>query len=367
MTKIQTTTIDISKYKYLLIIPITGLITAPIIPLGGDPDMYLARESHFTNGNIPGLSEALAESFKSFGFEASIDVTLKEPKVLVVPITDGSELAIKNALVVSDMALAFFNKKYFSSRAQFLSWDRRAGKAIGALYSEGKWQPILHEPKLGGPAIISPTEYDFWDWMLAASLRGKLNELGEALYKCIEWERQSDFSSHITHRFAFIWIGMESMMPVGECQEQALIRRYSLIVGAPRGADSKLIMVQPSLKSFFDQTQSKKANLWISTIKEMYKYRCAILHDGSSDLNSQDINPEKVEWFYHVAKALCSRVQNLAVDALIGKVDTVEKFWQDYVMHYLYSSKNIWVSNGTFPMDELIEFDWQNNRYLEVI
>lgn len=95
----------------------------------------------------------------------------------------------------------------------------------------------------------------------------------------------------------------------------------------------------------------------------MYRYRCAILHDGSSDLNSDEIEPKKVDWFYHLAKALNFRVSGLAVNALIDKVETIEDFWGSYVIDYLYSKKNHWAENGTFHQNHIIEFDWENRAY----
>lgn len=359
--------INLATHASWVAFPITGIISAPVIPLGPGPDMYIVRESHFVSSNIHGLSMALKESFQSFGFEASEHVTLKDPKLLLVPITDDSDEAVKNALLVCDMALAFFNKKYFSARARFLNWDRKAGKAIGVMYSKGTWLPILRPSSLVGPAIVKAIDSDFWDWFLGASIRNQLPPLGEALYKCIEWERESQFSSHITHRFAFNWIGLESMMPKGEYQEHELIRRYSLIIGAPRGSDSQIIMKNENLKLFFDKFKNKNSKKWVKAIEEMYRYRCTILHNGSSDLNSIEINPMKVDWFCHVAKALSTRITGLAVNALIDHVNTLEEFWDNYVIQYLYSDKNHWSTNGTFLDNYLIEFDWENRTYPEVV
>jgi hypothetical protein len=360
-------TIDLSQNENWVAFVITGIITAPVIPLGAGPDMYVLRESHFAKTNVHSLSQALKESFEDFGFEASKNISLNDPKLLLIPVTDSTEEAIKNALIVSDMALALLNKKYFSAKARFLNWDRRAGRAIGAACNKGVWRPVLRGNESAGPAIVRATEYDFWDWFLSAALRNQLSELGEALYKCIEWERESQFSSHITHRFAFRWVGLEAMMPRGECQEHALVRRYSLIIGAPRGADSKIIMGSQSTKEFFELHQNVHARKWVKAIEEMYRYRCSILHDGSSDLNSNDIDRRKVDWFYHLTRTLSTRVTGLAVNALIEKVEKIDDFWNGYVTEYLYSARNHWAVNGTFLQDRLIDFDWENERYPDVI
>lgn len=355
--------INLSKHKNWISLVITGVISAPIIPLGAGPDMYILRESHLVDAKLPGIKEALKGSFEDFGFEASERITLNDPKLLLVPVTEISEEAIRNALIIADMALAFFNRKYFSAKARFLNWDRKEGRAIGITYANGVISPIKSNFSHSGPAIVQAVEYDFWDWFLAASLRNELSELGEALYKCIEWERESQFSSHITHKFAFNWVGLEAMMPQGECQESALVRRYSLVVGAPRGADSKIIMGDAAKKIFFEKYKNKNSKPWVKAIQEMYRYRCSILHDGSSDLSSDEIEPNKVDWFYHLTKALNFRVAGLAVNALIDKVETIEDFWESYVIDYLYSDKNHWATNGTFHQDHIIEFDWKNGTY----
>jgi hypothetical protein len=363
----ETKIIDLSHYRYLIALPLTGIITAPAIPLGIGPDMYILRKSHFIDGDSSGLNLSLKKSFESFGFGTTKNTILRDSLLLVVPVTEINEEGVKNALIVSDMALAFFNKKYFSARARFLSWDRKEGKAIGAICSNSKWSPILCANYPGGPAIIKPLDYDFWDWFLSSSLRNQLNELGLALYRCIEWERESQFSSHITHRFAFNWVGLESMMPKGECQEHAIVRRYSLIVGAPRGADSRTIINDPKMNKFFEEYKNEYSKKWAKTIEEMYRYRCTILHTGFSDLNTFEINPKKVDWFYHISKTLSTRIIGLAVNALIDKVETMGDFWNDYIIRFLYSDKNQWAIRGVFFDDHLITFDWENNTYPNII
>ncbi|WP_337237111.1 hypothetical protein, partial [Salmonella enterica] len=77
------------------------------------------------------FTESLRLSFESFGLEASTKLTLNDPKLLLVPICNSDEKTIKEAMIVADMALALFNKKYFSAKAKFINWDRRTGEAVG--------------------------------------------------------------------------------------------------------------------------------------------------------------------------------------------------------------------------------------------
>jgi hypothetical protein len=161
------TEINLLQRDHWAAFAVTGIITAPTIPLGAGPDMYLTRANCF--GEESGLSNALYQSFDSFGFKPIADITFHHPKILLVPLTDSSVTSVKNALLICDMALAFFNKKYTFARARFVDWDRRTGAAVGAIYAKGEWKPIVKPPCMAGPAIIRPLENDFWDWFLAAS------------------------------------------------------------------------------------------------------------------------------------------------------------------------------------------------------
>ena len=125
--------LDLSKYDHWMAIAITGLIDAPIIPLGAGPDMYILSERHFKNAKRDDFSLALKESFEDFGLEASEKLTLNDPKLILVPLTDVSAEIVSDALKIADMALACFNQIYFPSRARFIKWERRSGKAIGLL------------------------------------------------------------------------------------------------------------------------------------------------------------------------------------------------------------------------------------------
>lgn len=356
-------TLNLAQHDNWVAFVITGIVTAPLIPLGLGPVMYVVRESHFEQAKIDGLSNALQDSFENFGFEASKNISLNDPKLLLIPVEDLADETIKNVLIVSDMALAFLNKKYFSAKTRFLFWDRKSGHAIGAKCNNGKWEPILKSAESFGPAIVSAIEADFWDWFLSSSLKDNLCELGTALYKCIEWERESQISSHITHSFAFNWVSLEAMMPKDEYQESYLVRRLSLIIGAPRGADSKKIMSAERTKIFFDSYKNANSKKWVKAIEDMYRYRCAILHNGSSDLSSIDINPNKVDWFIHLTRTLSTRLTEIAVNALIDGVETLDDFWSEYAIDYLYSDKNKWAKNGFHFQDNLINFDWESEKY----
>jgi hypothetical protein len=353
----------LAEYKHLVAFAVTGLIATPVIPLGEGPDMYLAPIGFLGER----FSKALYQSFESFGIRLDRDVTVVHPKVLIVPMRETSESSIRNVLLISDMALAFFNKKCAFARARFVEWDRRAGSAVGAYIEDGEWKPILRPRRMAGPGILRPLPKDFWDWFLGRYLRDSLPELGVRLLKCLEWERESDFSPHVTHRFAFLWIGLESMLPKGECDQGSLVRRYSLVAFSPRGADSQIIRGDPVMRSFFELHPNPHSREWAQVIQEMYEYRCAILHDGSTDLNSAAINPNKVDWFYHIAKRLVSRVEGLAINALIDNVTDVGLFWSSFVMGYLYSDRNHWLSNGTLLEERLITFDWERSRFPEVM
>jgi len=360
-------TINLSVHDSWVAFAITGLITTPVIPLGQAPDMYLVRQSNFEAGGVDGFVDALNESFQSFEFSAQYDISLRDPILLLMPIVDSSIETVRDVLIFADMALAIFNRKYFSARARFLNWDRRTGTAIGVIRSGQTWNPIKRPNQLSGPAIVKAIENDFWDWFLSAAIRSQLPELGERLFRSIEWERESFSSRHATHRFAFMWVGLECMLLDGECDQGSLVRRFSLIVAAPRGADSKKIREDSTLQPYAKEISNPDAKKWVRAIEEMYTYRCAILHDGSSDLNSNEINPAKVDWFYHLANFLAHRVQGLAIKALIDGVQNTNTFWSDYVYRYLYSEKNDWPVNGVVIQGNLINFNWENGRYPEVI
>jgi ribosomal protein L24E len=157
------------------------------------------------------------------------------------------------------------------------------------------------------------------------------------------------------------------MMPTGECDEGSVIRRYSLVAFAPRGADLQIIRADSKTLSFFEQHPNPNAKKWAQTIREMYRYRCAILHNGSTNINSIEINPKKIDWFCHVAKHLLMRVENLAINALIDKETEVKSFWSGYIIGYLFSSRNHWQANGTLLRNDLITFDWENSNYPELV
>jgi hypothetical protein len=72
----------------------------------------------------------------------------------------------------------------------------------------------------------------------------------------------------------------------------------------------------------------------------MYRYRCAILHDGSTDLNSLGISPQKIQWFYQLAKQLLRWVQALVAESLKSDKTDLAMFWSTFDMGYLYSDKN---------------------------
>jgi hypothetical protein len=199
--------------------------------------------------------------------------------------------------------------------------------------------------------------------LFGKSLREELTELSYALFKSIEWEREAWFSSHITHRFAFSWIGLESMMPEKECKESSLISRYSLLVGAPRGAASQRIRSSETMRQVLEENINSSSKLWVNAIKNMYRCRCFILHEGASDLNAAEADSNQVEWFYGLTRNLHMRVTNIAVEAVVEQVLTLEDFWNDYVPQYLYSDQNPWLKQRNFFLEDLIRYDWEKTRY----
>ncbi|MEZ8065155.1 MULTISPECIES: hypothetical protein [Vibrio] len=360
-------TIDLGKYQQWVAVVVTGMITTPVVPLGLGPDMYICKVSDLPESMKSPFSSSLKSSFESFGLEASEKLTLNNPKLLIVPTVNTDEDTVKNALIVADMALALFNKKYFSAKARFINWDRSQGKAIGVVCNEGNFEPITSSNSPFGPGIVKALETDVWDWLLGHFLRGTLNDLGKRIYKCLEWEREAQFSSHITHKFAFNWIGLEAMLPDKECTDSAFVRRYCMVIGAPRGADSKAIMDTLVDNEKFKSNINPMGKVWVKEIKEMYQYRCAIFHEGSSELNSEDIDPKRVEWYYHLTNTLTMRVIGYAVQALIDGVETIEDFWANFMVNHLFSDQNHWLKNGTFHLNDILQHDWENGqKYFEM-
>jgi hypothetical protein len=97
----------------------------------------------------------------------------------------------------------------------------------------------------------------------------------------------------------------------------------------------------------------------------MYRYRCAILHDGSTDLNSLDISPQKIQWFYQLAKQFLGWVQALAVESLKSDQKDLAMFWSNFIMSYLYSEINEHVDEYLAQTEKLFAFDWENNTWPE--
>jgi hypothetical protein len=109
-------------------------------------------------------------------------------------------------------------------------------KAVGVVREDSVWRPILHPNRNDGPTIVIPPAPDFWDMLIGNALRGSLSGLDGRLFTCMQWEREAEFSPHITHRFAFLWVALESMLPDGECSEAEVVRRFSLVAFSPAGA-----------------------------------------------------------------------------------------------------------------------------------
>jgi Apea-like HEPN len=355
---------DLSIVPHWAAIAVTGVIYVPVIPLGHLPDLHFVPASFLETD--PSFKAALAESFSSFGLaEKQDDARIEHPQYLLFAINDCSETVVRNALAICDMALAIFSKKTEIARLQFLHWDRRGGRAVGVVRENGVWEPILRSNRNDGPAIVFPPAPDFWDTFLGNAVRSSLSELDGRLFKCLEWEREAEFSPHITHRFAFLWIALESMLPVGECSAAEVVRRLSLVAFSPAGADSQIIRANDAFRTFSELHPNPNNRKWRRAIEEMYRYRCAILHDGSTDLNSLDISPQKIQWFYQLAKQLLGWVQALAVESLKSDQTDLVTFWSNFIMSFLYSEINEHVDEHLAKSEKLFAFDWKNNTWPE--
>jgi hypothetical protein len=155
------------------------------------------------------------------------------------------------------------------------------------------------------------------------------------------------------------------MLPNGECSEAEVVRRFSLVAFSSAGADSQVIRNNPAYKAFSDEHPNPHNREWRKAIGEMYRFRCAILHDGATDLNSLDISPQKIQWFYQLAKLLLAWVQALAIESLKSNGMELGTFWSSFVLDYLYSERNQTVNGDLARSDKLFTFDWENNVWPE--
>jgi hypothetical protein len=76
---------DLSIVPHWAAIAVTGVIYAPVIPLGHLPDLYLVPETFLETD--PSFKAAIAESFRSSGLaEKQNDATIEHPQYLLFAI-----------------------------------------------------------------------------------------------------------------------------------------------------------------------------------------------------------------------------------------------------------------------------------------
>lgn len=377
MSKLEATILNDREDRYMLVIDInrsekwvafavTGVLSIPPIGLGLGPDMYLIQDQKDSNSGTSQLFSAVEESFQQFGVTDHIPLTLGYIKVLLIPMKDVTDYGIKVGLMVADLALSVFNKKIAMARARLINWHRRDGVAIGAIFEKGKWTAIKNSNTAMGPGLRWDPGTSYWDKFLHDHLLGKLTPLGKALSKCMSWDRESQQTANISHRFAFSWIGLESMLPLGEKDGPGAGKRFSILVGAPGKYYSKKINENENLREFLAATSNPHAKIWRGVIDDMFRYRCEIFHEGGTEFTSDTIEPLKADWYAKVADFLCDRLVTLGGMAFNDNIDSVEEFWDSYVLHFLLSPSNNWSKTGVFFGEHLINFDWSSGLYPEI-
>ncbi|MBO9745519.1 MULTISPECIES: hypothetical protein [Xanthomonas] len=358
--------IDINRSEKWVAFAVTGVLSIPPIGLGLGPDMYLIQDPKDPNCGSSEIFSAVEESFHEFGITDHGPLTLNYIKVLLIPMKDISDYGIKIGLMVADLALSVFNKKVTMARARLINWHRRDGMAVGAMFESGKWTALKPRNTAMGPALQWDPGTSYWDKFLHDHILGKLTPLGKALSKCMSWDRESQQTANISHRFAFSWIGLESMLPPGEKDGPGAGKRFSILVGAPSKYYSRKINENNQLKIFLTANPNPHAKIWKGTIDDMFRYRCEIFHEGGTEFTSDTIEPLKADWYAKVADFLCDRLVTLGGMAFKDNVDTVEEFWDLYVPHFLISSDNHWNKSGVFFGGHLIKFDWSSGLYPEI-
>lgn len=358
--------IDLSRSESWVAFAVTGVLSTPPIGLGLGPDMYLLPLRSEAKDDSKAILAAVEESFASFGIADHLPLTVGVVKVLLIPMRDATAYGVKVGLMVADLALSIFNKKVFGARARLIEWHRREGIAVGAVMSGGRWVPIESKNKAGGPLLMQAPEADVWDTLLYQTITETLTPLGTALRKCLEWERESQGTANITHRFAFLWIGLESMLPRNEKDGPGCVKRLSILTGSPSGYYSNKLRNDPEKSKIAATYTNPEGKRWRSAIEEMYRYRCEILHEGGTEFSSESMHPLKVDWFGKLAENLCMRITLLAVSAMAEAVTEIEDFWENFVPDYLYSDRNHWHSAGVFFHNHYINYDWEDGPYPEL-
>lgn len=357
--------IDLGRSERWVAFSVTGVMSIPACGLGLGPDIYLLPVQNNSGDGTGPLCKAVEESFKAFGISDHRPLTLGTVKIILIPMLDVSEYGVKIALMVADMALSIFNKKVFSARARLVEWHRKDGVAVGAIIDRSEVAVIKPKGKSAGPALLQSPDLDAWDVFLHQTLTGTLSPLGTALRKCLEWEREAQQTANITHRFAFLWIALESMLPRAEKDGPGCGKRLSILTGSPSGYYSKILREDQCKSSFISSYTNPHGKSWRNAIDEMYRYRCEILHEGGTEFSSDNMDPLKVDWYAKLAGALCVRLTGLAITALGEQIATVEEFWDKFVPEFLYSSKNHWFDTGVFFQQHIINYEWQSGPYAD--
>ncbi len=354
--------IDLLEFETWLALPILGMIMGKTITLGDSDEIRIIQLSHLDKGCQTQLSEKLIESFASWGLDYSNDLLLNKPQLLLISIDDSSCDTIRDALIYSDLALTILNKKLYGfGLPQFVQWDRRGGSAVGAIYKNSTWKPLLRPSQTLNPAIRN-LEKDSWDGFLSKLLQSQLNsEIEQSLLSNLQWEREALMSPNDTHRFAFEWVALESGMIEGERSKGDFVKRLGLLANAPRGADSLTIMKNPAIFAVFHANQNPYSNTWKDLIEEMYECRCNILHEGATEVTSIEIEPLKIDWFYPLAKYLNARLQQLLQYAISQNILTLKDMWNFHAISFMYSKENPWIEAKNDG--NLVKFDWSQRRY----
>jgi hypothetical protein len=350
-----------SKACYLAV-PLVGLIVGPPVAMGMGDEFIFIRLSLVDDSIRYPLSTALARSFQSWGFGDGIEVPINDPVLLVMKLVGPGQDVVGGALAACDLALALMQKKLNFGHASYVAWNRLTGRAVGAICNNDSWTPIEREITHVTPAISQQPPRDSWDSFLTGFTSDKLDVLGTALAHNLSWERSARSAADDTHRFAFIWIAIESTIPEGERDEGSFVRRLALIAGAPRGADSRNIMADTAMNAICGAHQNPHSREWVSAIKEMYRLRCQIVHGGATTAASTAIDPLKVDWYFHLASFLNERLQYVLLEGIEAKVATLQLFWNSFAVNHLYSPNSRWIKNGTFIDKVVIAHDWQRSR-----
>lgn len=358
--------IDINASRKWVAFAVTGVLGIPPVGLGLGPDMYLIQDQKRPEAGMGQLFHAVDESFRLFGITDHIPLTLGFIKVLLIPMKDVSEEGLKIGLMVADVALAVFNKKVPMARTRLINWNRRQGEAVGALFEDGEWKPIIAKNTAMGPGLMYDPGLSHWDKFLHDTITGQLTPLGAALGKCMSWDRESQRTANINHRFAFSWVGLESMLPSNEKDGPGAGKRFPLLVGALSKYYSKIVHQNDALKEFHAVNQNPYGKKWKEVIDDMYRHRCEIFHAGGTEFLSESIDPHKADWHSKLADFLCDRLVSLAGAAFEQGVESVEDFWELFLPGFLLSDSNGWIKTGVFFGEHIINFEWKDGVYPEI-